>query len=196
MKTVPSGRVDCFMNGALAVGGTLAAMNTPGRRGTLVLIAELPLVDGPVIAGTLLVCEREVVAVGCVDDVGGALLEVVWVVVGGLEELDEEVVGAAEEVGGCEVVVGGGCEVVGGSELVGGCEVFAGGCEVFAGGCEEEVGASELVGALLFAGSVVEDWPSVAVLGSAADTGMASRPTPAARERRGNGRENLMARIS
>lgn len=187
MKTVPSGSVDCFMKGALAVGGTVAATNTPEIRGTSVLIVELPLV-APVIATV----EVKLVVAGCVDDVEGALLEVVGSGLDEEEELDEELVGASEEVvdGGCEVVVGCVCEVVVGSEVVVCCVVFC--CEVFSVGCEEDdCVASELVGVFLV---VPESFDEVS--GSAAETGTASRPTPAARERRGKGRENLMARVS
>lgn len=52
MKTVPSGSLDCFMNGALAVGGTEGLTYAPARVGKSVAVSVF-VSDEPVIVGTV-----------------------------------------------------------------------------------------------------------------------------------------------
>jgi hypothetical protein len=158
IKTVPSGRFDCCINGASAVGGTEGATITkaPLRVGKLVAPELSPDEPAPVIVGTLPVAEEEeeepppVIVTELEDEL----------------ELDEGVLDVLDvwpedwdELLEAEV-------------------------------CDEddfEVPCVELV-----------DEEDPGRLGRpddvpAAETATASRPTPAARERRRDCRENLMA---
>ena len=96
MKTVPSGRLDSLMNGALAVGGTDGLTYPPARVGRPVSL-PVSVADEPVMTGTVPVSEVVEAEVDVIDGtdwldvVEGALVDEDWV-------LDEVVVVVVDDV--------------------------------------------------------------------------------------------------
>jgi hypothetical protein len=85
MKTVPSGSLDCFMNGALAVGGTDGLTYAPARVGKSVAVSVL-VSDGPVMLGTVAVSV-------VVDEEGPVIVGTVWLGVEPVVDGEDAVVG-------------------------------------------------------------------------------------------------------